>query len=323
MSYSGNVLVTGGAGLIGSFISDKLVSMNLRVTVLDNFYRGKKEYLASADKVNFLEKNILDLTVEDKVDNVKCVIHTASKVLGIGYSTNNQLDMMQYNDEMTNSFLSYLDCLNELEQLIVVSSSCVYDDDISDCLDTDDLIGVPEKANLGYGLAKRFLEDKMKLYAEQRGLKLTIIRPFNIYGERYTWAGENSQGLPSLVKKLLDNNGSLEIWGTGSQRRNYIHAKDCANLILDIAAAQKNKLGIFNVGLNETVSLKELAEKMCFVFNLNAKFVYLENMPQGRFEKRSNEVNLRKLLPNFDNDMIGLEDGLLRMKDWYISNFKK
>lgn len=316
------IIVTGGLGLIGSHLCDILCDEQADVYALDNMYRGKVEYLASPNRVSIMEKDILELTESDAIEGVTSVIHTASKVLGIGYSAKNHQDMMLYNDMMTNSFFNYLDKLPQLERLVIISSSCVYDDELPECSEDKLDIGLPEKANLGYGLAKRFLEHKATLYAKERGVRLTIVRPFNIYGERYTWAGVNSQGLPSLVKKLLDNHGKLEIWGTGAQRRNYMHAYDCAKIIIEIMKKQSEEFGVYNVGIKETVSLKELAEKMCSLYGLTAEFVYRTDMPQGRLEKTSYEDNLLALLPEFKSDLISLDDGLVRMKTWYETNFK-
>lgn len=324
LDNSSSTIVTGGLGLIGSYLSDLLVENNYNVTIIDNKYRGKAEYLKYPDKINLIEKDIMELGDENDVNNLETVFHVASKVLGIGYSAKNHQDMMIYNDKMTNSLFDYLDRhLKSLKNLIIISSSCVYDDSLSECIEHLGSEGMPEKANLGYGLAKRFLEQKSILWAKENNIKLTIIRPFNIYGERYTWAGEFSQGLPSLVKKILDNNGKLEIWGTGSQRRNYIHARDCANLILDISSSNKKSGEIFNLGIQETISLKELAEKMCSLYNIKPEFIFRIDMPEGRLEKSSNELKVLKLLTNnFKKNLITLDEGLLRMREWYCTNFK-
>ncbi|MDA0110527.1 NAD(P)-dependent oxidoreductase [Vibrio sp. La 4.2.2] len=323
MCRNNKVIVTGGAGLIGSYISDHLIKTGCDVTVVDNLYRGRKEYLSNEKSVTFIEKDIRELTSGDAIEGVTQVIHTASKVLGIGYSASNQVEMMTHNDDITNALLSYLDHFPDLKELVIISSSCVYDDNVTDCSDDSPLTGTPELANVGYGLAKRFLEDKCRLYAKERGLKLVVVRPFNIYGERYTWAGKNSQGLPSLVKKLLDNNGKLEIWGTGSQRRNYMHASDCARIICELPKLQTTDSGTYNVGLKETISLKELAERMCKLYGLEPEFVYLHDMPQGRLNKICDETSLRTLYPDYDDGLVSLDEGLLSMRQWYFKTFSR
>jgi UDP-glucose 4-epimerase len=315
------VIVTGGLGLIGSHMCDILVERGCHVTAIDNLYRGKKEYLQDSEKVDLIQKDILDLTEKDVISGSDTVFHVASKVLGIGYSAKNHQDMMFYNDEMTNRFFDYLGYMKSIKHLVIVSSSCVYDDNLEITDEPSGTIGLPEMANLGYGLAKRFLEQKSLLWARENGVRVTIVRPFNIYGERYTWAGEFSQGLPSLVKRVLDNNGAIDVWGRGSQRRNYMHAFDCAKIILDIADKDLESGEIVNIGLEETISLKELAEKMCLLYGVEPKFTFLPHMPEGRLIKSSDETKLKTILPDFKSDLVPLDEGLLRMRDWYLKTF--
>lgn len=313
------VFVTGGAGLIGSFLVDSLVDCGADVVVLDNLYRGKKSYIQQIEKVRFLECDIINSnSYASELQEAQIVFHIASKVLGIGYSAKNHIDMMLTNDNMTNAFLDALTPSKKIEQLVVISSSSIYDDNGPDIVsESYGFTGTPEKANLGYGLAKRFLEQKAEIFAENKNIKLSIFRPSNIYGERYTWAGENSQGLPSLVKKLLDGNSKIEIWGTGNQRRNYMHAFDCADIMLRVTAKQNKASDVFNIGVKETISLRQLVEIACNLYQINPELTFNTNMPEGRFIKSSDDEKLLSIIPNFKENLISIEDGLLKMKDWY------
>lgn len=325
-----NILITGGCGLIGSFLVDYIIknTSNVKLYILDNMSRGKLEYLQSLpnDRIELLKCDIMECEkYRDIINKCSVVYHAASKVLGIGYSVKNHYDMLIYNDRMTNSLL---DCLLEssnLEHFVVISSSCIYDDDMPNTVKEEEgFIGIPEKANLGYGMAKRYLEGKAGIFAKEKDVKLTIFRPFNVYGECYTWAGENSQGLPSLVKKVLDNDGKIEIWGSGSQRRNYMHAYDCARIIADVTEKRENiasQSEVYNVGIMDTTSLKDLALKMCAVYNIEPKFTFLTDMPEGRLVKSADMTKLNNIIPNYDKSLITLEKGLALMKHWYLSNF--
>ncbi|MCE3255445.1 MAG: dependent epimerase/dehydratase family protein [Rickettsiaceae bacterium] len=317
-----NILVTGGLGLIGSHICDSLVESGSNVTILDDISRGKIEYLKDQERIKIIKHDIIDIeAVEDGIREIDIVFHAASKVLGIGYSSKNHSEMLLHNDNMTNAFFRFLDKKN-IKELIVVSSACIYDDDGPDIIKEDFAYqGIPEKANLGYGWAKRLLEVKSQIWSKENNKKLTIVRPFNIYGERYTWAGEFSQGLPSLVKKVLDNKGTVEIWGSGKQKRNYVYAKDCAELILQIAIANQESGGAFNIGTKDTTSLKELAERMCELYNVKCNFHFRTDMPEGRFIKSADEAKLNMLLPNFKNSLTPLDQGLIKMREWYYNNF--
>ena len=102
------------------------------------------------------------------------------------------------------------------ERLLITSSSCVYSDDGPDIITEDFVIKKPELANFGYGLFIIYLEEKFNgLLAETKKFKLSVVKPFNIYGERYKWSqGENSQAIPMLVKKILDKNNPIIVWGS-------------------------------------------------------------------------------------------------------------
>ena len=318
-----SVFVTGGAGLIGSFLVDHLVECGANVTVVDNLYRGKLAYIAQREHVKFIRQDLAELRSGSRVfEDAEIVFHLASKVLGIGYSLKNHTDMLFANDAMTNGLVQALENATNLKDFFVCSSSCVYDDDGPDTTPENYCgVGTPEKANLGYGIAKRILEEKTLFYAKQRGLKLTIARPFNVYGERYTWAGEFSQGLPSLVKRILDNRGaSTEIWGTGNQRRTYMHAQDCSHIMLGLAA-HNHETGIFNIGTRETISLLELAKLISRLAGVEPLFTFRLDMPEGRFIKSADETLLSEVLPGFKPRLMSIEQGLSRMLAWYKNTF--
>ena len=114
------------------------------------------------------------------------------------------------------------------------------------------MIGEPEAANWGYGWSKRFLESRMSLLSKELGVRVGVVRPFNIYSERYRWAGEYSQAIPMLVKKILDNDGEIEIWGSGNQRRSYLHASDCA---MQLSKLRSSGIMVAQLALERTILL--------------------------------------------------------------------
>ena len=219
-----NVVVTGGAGLIGSFLTERLVSVGAKVVVADDFSKGKRQYIAAViDKVEIREG---DLEQSDAMaralTGADIVFHLASRAYGIGHSSGNHIAILEHNERITNNLVHEL-ARRPVARLVVASSSCVYPDDGPDTLPELPLwTGEPEAANWGYGWAKRILEQKVDLLARETGMPLTIVRPFNIYGERYTWVGNASQAIPMQVKKIMDGDDPVLIWGSGTQRRNYL-----------------------------------------------------------------------------------------------------
>ena len=320
-SFSGKtVIVTGGAGLIGSFLVDDLLRQKARVVVVDDFSKGRMENLATA--LGHVEVRRGDL--EDPAFAVEAmagadlVFHLASRAFGIAYSQGRHLDILRHNEAITVNILEALR-RHQPEHLLVTSSSCVYSDDGPDMVAELPLfLGEPEQANWGYGWAKRFLEQKSLLYSRETGVPVSIVRPFNIYGERYAWMGEFSQAIPMLVKKILDGQNPVVVWGSGRQRRSYVHALDCAAMMAALVAAGYE--GVVNIGTPETVSMMELVSMICRLAGLEPVVHNDADRPEGRFIKSADTALFHSLVPEFRFG-VPLDRGLERMLGWYRTTF--
>ena len=321
VSENKKIAVLGGAGLIGSYLVEHLVSKGHKVVVIDDFSKGKQENLKKVKdqidirRLNLESKKNLHAILKD----CRIFFHLASRAYGIGYSKNNHSKIFLHNEKITNNLISSLSKI-KIDYFQCVSSSCVYDDNGPEKIKEEiEPKGIPEKANSGYGRAKRLLEKKIMKSSKILKFPLTIVRPFNIYGERYNWVGKNSQAIPMLFKKIMESNKKLEIWGSGKQRRNYLHAKDCAEIMYKIFE-KKYVNSPVNIGYENTISLKELAEKICKLTKKSPIFFYNTNKPEGRFVKSSDSRLLKKLTSNH-KPVISLDKGLSLMSGWYKKNF--
>jgi nucleoside-diphosphate-sugar epimerase len=315
-------LVTGGAGLIGSFLVERLVAAGARVTVADDFSKGRRDYLAAVkDRIEIREGDLERAeAMERALAGANIVFHLASRAYGIGHSVDNHLAILEHNEKITNNLMHEL-VKRPVSHLLVASSSCVYPDDAPTPLpELPVFVGEPEVANSGYGWAKRFLEQKMTLLAQYTGIPLTIVRPFNIYGERYTWAGSASQAIPMLVKKVMDGDNPVVIWGSGTQRRNYLHAFDCADAMAGLV--ESGFIGTVNIGTEETVTLRELTESICRISGKKPRIVTDPGKPEGRSIKATDSTRLRAAYPGFCAG-VSLDDGLRRMLGWYYAAFER
>ncbi|PKR60060.1 MULTISPECIES: NAD-dependent epimerase/dehydratase family protein [Thalassospira] len=315
------IAVTGGAGLIGSYLVDQLVDAGEQVVVVDDFSKGKKENLSHViGRCEVVEGDLEDEGFAEKaLSGLDTVYHLASRAYGIGYSVANHLDMLEHNERITNNVLRAVR-KNQIGKLLVTSSSCVHRDDTSDTVAELPLFdGEPEMVNWGYGWAKRFLEQKALMYARETGVKLTIVRPFNIYGERYNWVGSKSQAIPMLVKRVLDGNDPVVIWGSGNQRRNYLHARDCATLMRHFLEVGYTS-GPVNIGLRETITMNGLVEAICRAAGVSPALEHDLTKPEGRFVKSSDETLLRSLLPDFEPS-VSIQEGMALMVGWYRKTF--
>jgi len=313
--------VTGGGGLIGSFLVDDLVARGARVIVVDDFSKGRRSNLAHHGTA--LEIREADLEVagsaHEALAGADVVFHLASRAYGVGHGAGRHVEILAHNEAITNNVLDAIGRLRP-RHLLVTSSSCVHRDDGPDTTPELPLFdGEPERANLGYGWAKRFLEQKALLLAAETGIGLTIVRPFNIYGERYAWVGASSQAIPMLVEKVMSGADPVVIWGSGKQRRTYMHAGDCAAVMAGLVARGWTA-GPVNIGLAETVSVRELVETICRLAGRSPRLVCDTTKPEGRFVKSSDPTRLREALPGFVPH-IGLEEGLRRMIGWHAAEF--
>lgn len=315
------VLVTGGAGLIGSFLVERLVEAGARTIVVDDFSKGRREHLASViDRVE-IRKGDLEVRsfAEEALADADVVFHLASRAYGVGYGQGHHLEILQHNERITNNVLDAL-VRSRPNHLLVTSSSCVYDDYGPDTIPELPLFdGQPEHVNRGYGWSKRFLEQKAVLYAREAGIPTTIVRPFNIYGERYRWVGAYSQAIPMLVKRVMDGEDPVVIWGSGKQRRSYIHAFDCAAMMAALVAC-RHVDGPVNIGTEQTVSITDLVGLICRAAGLSPQLAYDRDKPEGRFVKSAAMGRFQAAVPDF-TFAVDLPEGVGRMIDWYRATF--
>jgi nucleoside-diphosphate-sugar epimerase len=315
-------VVTGGAGLIGSYLVDCLLTRGARVIVADDFSKGRRSHLAGVvDRIAVREGDLeAPGAMARALDGADVVFHLASRAYGIGYSSQNHLALLQHNERITTNLIDAL-VARPVAHLLVCSSSCVYPDDGPHTVaELPVFCGEPEQANWGYGWAKRLLEQKATLLARASAMPLTIVRPFNIYGERYRWVDAASQAIPMLVKKVMDGDDPVVVWGSGAQRRNYLHAADCAEAIA--AVVEAGFAGTVNIGGEATVSMLDLVEMICRLAARRPRIVTDPSRPEGRRIKSCDATLLRKVLTGWE-PRIAMEQGLLRMLDWYGAELKK
>lgn len=322
--YAGkSVAVTGGLGLIGTFLCQRLVQAGAKVILVDDESKGTWNYAPDLrSRVDYRQGSLEDpgFTIE-ALDGAEIVFHLASRAYGVGFSQKNNFEMFRFNDLINTNVLDGI-AHHKVNQALVTSSSCVYSDDgitpMPDCIPYH---GEPERVNWGYGWAKRMLEQKAIIYQKETGVPITVVRPFNIYGEHYNWVGDSSQAIPMLVKRVLDGENPVVIWGTGNQRRNYLHAVDCARVMMRLIENGYFERPI-NIGLESTVSVKNLVTRIAHAAGLEVEIVPDRSKPEGRFIKSADSKLLTAALGDDWHWEIGLDEGLRRMIGWYNKTFK-
>ena len=192
---------------------------------------------------------------------------------------------------------------NDIKRFLVVSSSCVYPDDApAPTPELQTMTGLPERVNEGYGWAKRIAELQARYYHDEYGMNIAICRPFNPYGGRYRWSGEKSHVIPILVKRVLDGQDPLVVWGSGRQRRTFLHARDTARLMMIVTERYPQAKPV-NIGYDDDISIAELVSLICDLSGKHPKIVFDTSKPEGRFRKSADAALLRRISNNYEPEI--------------------
>lgn len=316
------VLVGGGCGFLGAYLVPVLVEAGAKVTVVDNFSSGHLDAVAPvANRITLVEGDLADPVVSDRATRGQdVVLNLAARAFGMDYSRAHHGQMLVYNLLCT---LTPLEAArrNRVARYLVVSSSCVYaDEGPTPTPELDVFAGRPEAVNAGYGWAKRIQELAGAYYAAEHGMQVTTIRPFNIYGGHYRWRdAQTAHVVPSLVKRIMEREDPLVVWGSGQQRRNFLHGSDAAELIARVFEKQHGSEPV-NVGFEDDVSVAELVELICEVTGRRPTVVFDTAKPEGRIRKSADSTRLRSLTDGYI-PRVSLREGLVDMRDWFYRTF--
>ncbi len=311
-----SVLVTGGAGFVGSYLVEDLVTRGARVRVVDDLSSGSRSNIEHIGEVEFVEGDLRDSEVAKKsVAGVDVVLHLAARAYGMLRSMENSPEILRDNSLMSFHLLDA--CVSaDVERVLMISSSCVYPDDAP--IPTPELPvhqGLPESVNEGYGWGKRLLEIQSRYIFEKHGLPIAILRPFNAYGGRYRWQGDASHVVPSLVKKVLDQNGPVVVWGSGRQVRDLLHARDFA-LGFRLAAECAVDCEPINLAGGTPIQLIDLVHKIAELAGIEVEMAFDRTKQEGRPRKQADLSKLHAKVPAF-RQTVDLDEGLADMIDWY------
>ncbi|SVC56454.1 uncharacterized protein METZ01_LOCUS309308 [marine metagenome] len=313
-----NVLVTGGNGFVGSYVVERLLDEQANVSIVS---RTSKDFLLHVkDKIRFLKGDLLNK--DDALEackNQDFVFHLASRVAGIGYNIEHSGTMMTDNSIMS---LNMLDAarISNVERYQYVSSTCVYPREASiPTPESEGMLGDPEKSNLGYGWAKRVGELQAKMHAEEFDMKVSIIRPMNLYGPRDDFDPKTSHVIPALIKKIIGAEKKVSIWGSGNATRAFAYVDDVARGML-LALEKLTLPEPINIGTNEEIKIKDLVSMIINIANRNDLIVeYDTTKPEGQLRKTASTTRAEELIqykPKYT-----LEEGLKNTIDWYRKKF--
>jgi len=267
------VLVTGGAGFIGSHLADALCVSNEDVTVIDNFTTGSLDNLARIkSKIKIIEGDIRDeKLINDLVSKADIVFHMAA-ALGVDNILNATLDSISVN--ITGSDVVLKAAAEYDKRIIIASTSEIYGKNQNQPLsETDDrVLGSPQKIRWSYSDSKAIEEATATVLYKTKGLRVTTVRLFNTVGPRQK--GQYGMVLPRFTQNALTNK-PISIYGDGKQTRVFCHISDVVDGLLKIARSDTTIGEVYNLGGIGETSISELAHRVIQITNSTSKIEYV------------------------------------------------
>lgn len=279
------VVVTGGAGFIGSHLVRELVALGAKVTILDDCSRGSKENLKGVlTKIRFKKTDLRDEVKSQKYfKNQEIVFNLAALNTGVDYDLGRTEVMFEDNLLLQMMPLRMASKEKSIKKFIQVSSASVYSRQAMEhqvpTPETADTCN-PEPSKLGYALAKKMGENLAKWYSENTHLNTVSARFVNVYGENDNF-DEKGHFIPVMVRKFIDAKDRVNIFGSGNQKRSFIYVGDAVSaLLLLVRKAESGE--VYNVDSGYEKSVREVVEEIATYFeNKNLKLFFDKSKPEG------------------------------------------
>jgi GDP-L-fucose synthase len=306
MSSSKRVLVIGGGGLVGSYLSDKyLKPSSTELNLLS--YASIFIYLATHD--------------------IDTIINLAAKVGGLYDNKDNNLEYQLKNTEMTLNLIKAIKHF-PIKRLITTLSSCVFADSEDKVLHSDNIHkGEPHQSNSGYSNAKRFADTITKELSKETDIEIVNLIPTNLYGNNDNYNIISGHVIPSLLHKfyqaIQNNSGFVEIKGDGKDLRQFMYAGDLARIIEHfISCKLKEKFNRLTVAVDATkeISIEQLVEKIVKITEYKGKVIYEYKNSGGQKSKRISSTELMKYYNQF-SECVELDDGIEKVWEHLKTNY--
>jgi UDP-glucose 4-epimerase len=287
------VLITGGAGFIGSHLTERMLREGRQVTVLDDLSTGWIENLRGAfdyPGFEFVEGSVLDAgTVRRLVAQSDIVVHLAAAV-GVRYVLEHPLATILTNVDGTHIVLDA--CGKTGKKALVASTSEVYGKNPSDalCETADSILGASSLSRWSYATSKKLDEFLALAYAKTHSLPVVVTRFFNIVGPRQ--ASRYGMVLPNFIRAALKDE-PIRVFGDGCQTRNFTYVSDCIDALMGLLRSPQAEGEIVNIGSPHEISILNLAEKVKSIVGSSSQIVkvpYELAYPEGGFEDMRRRV---------------------------------
>ena len=312
------VIVTGGAGFLGSFVIQKLEERG----ATDIFIPRIEDYdLTDRDSI----KRLFDNSLGDGFGAKNMVIiHLAANVGGIGANREHPAEFF-YDNLMMGVELIHQAYQRGVGKFVAIGTVCAYPKFTPVPFKEDDLwIGYPEETNAPYGLAKKMMLVQAQAYREQYGFNAIYLLPVNLYGPRDNFNLKTSHVIPALIRKAIEaqerGDKELPVWGDGSPTREFLYVEDAADGIVT-AAEKYNGSEPVNLGSGYEISIKDLAEMIQYQTGFEGALAWQTDKPNGQ-PRRGLDVTRAKEYFGWQAQ-VPFEEGMRRTIEWFKVNREK
>ena len=301
------VVVTGGAGFLGSAVVESLER------------RGTKQiFVPRSAEFDLRDRSAIQRMLEIARPDV--VIHLAAVVGGIGANRDNPGKFF-YDNLIMGVELLEQSRLFGVEKVVTVGTICAYPKHTPVPFEEDALWdGYPEETNAPYGIAKKALLVQGQAYRQQYGMNAIYLLPVNLYGPRDNFDPQSSHVIPALIKKCVDAREAglpaIDVWGDGSPSREFIHVRDAAEGIV-LATELYNEDAPVNLGTGEEITIRDLITLICSLTGFKGDVRWQTDKPNGQPRRCLSTERARQSF-GF-NAKIPFEEGLRETIAWYES----
>ncbi len=300
------VVVTGGAGFLGSFVVEKLQERGCREIIVP---RSREYDLRNRDAIVKLYE----------VTRPHIVIHLAAVVGGIGANRRNPGRFFYDNAIMGIQLMEYARQFG-VEKFVAIGTVCSYPKVTPVPFKEDDLWnGYPEETNAPYGLAKKMMLVQAQAYRAQYGFNAIYLIPVNLYGPRDNFDLETSHVIPAIIRKCVEAKESgrdeIVLWGDGSPTREFLYVEDAAEGII-LATERYNGEFPINLGTGEEISIRDLAALISEETGFAGRFVWDKTKPNGQLRRRLDVSRAEKLVGFRARNSLRI--GLQKTIAWYV-----
>ena len=302
------ILVTGGAGFLGSNVVQKLLAAGAK----------KENIIIPRSRETDLRvwENCLSITKD-----VDVIIHLAATVGGIGYNMNNPGSLF-YDNAIMGIQLMEAARQNNVGKFVAVGTICAYPKFTPVPFQEKDLwSGYPEETNAPYGLAKKMMLVQAQAYRQQYGYNAIYLLPVNLYGPGDNFNPDSSHVIPALIKKFVDaiesGSNTVEVWGTGTASREFLYVEDAARAVV-LAAERYESAEPVNIGSCMEISIKDLVELIAELTGFKGEIVWDTEKPDGQ-PRRCLDVSAAEKGFGFKAE-VPFREGLKKTIEWYKEN---